>query len=293
MTLDVAVDLPDDQIVPESEPGGVPSGRSRRRLWKVLIGIGAVLVVLIVAGALWFFLGRSEAKPLSDDDAVTSFRASGGDSSDAAGRPAAGVYAATASGTESIGIPGFDENLGPNAPVTVTHGPDGCYIYRAGFNSHHWRSWTFCPTETATFSLTGLQSWTARQAPGLDIATTTTYTCDRPLDFLWQSAVASDARTGSCTGTTDLGDAVTADAASLVVLDVGAIDVGGESVDVIHVRTTDTFSQAQTGSEVDEWWLDATTGLPMRIVVDANLTGGGTDYTEKLDLQLSNLTPAT
>lgn len=86
---------------------------------------------------------------------------------------------------------------------------------------------------------------------------------------------------------------MTADAASLVVLDVGAIDVGGESVDVIHVRTTDTFSQAQTGSEVDEWWLDATTGLPMRIVVDANLTGGGTDYTEKLDLQLSNLTPAT
>ena len=201
--------------------------------------------------------------------------------------------AATASGRESIGLPGFDEDLGPNAPVTVTHGDDGCFTYRADYNSHHWRSWTFCPTATATFALTGLDSWTERDAPGLDIATLSTYECDEPLDFLWAGATIGETRVGACTGVSDIDGAITEDAGRIEVLDLGTMEVGGERVDVVHVRTTDTFSRAQTGSEVDEWWLDATTGLPLKIVVDATLKGGPSDYSETSTLQLSTLRPAT
>ena len=293
MAPHVAVEEGDDQLVLTPEPEGPRSRRPRRRLWKVLIGIGVVLLLLIVSAALWFFLGRDQARQLGDNEALTDFRASGGASSDSTGRPAAGVYAATASGNESIGLPGFDESLGPNAPVTVTQGRGGCYTYRADFNSHHWRSWTFCPTETATFSLTHLESWTARKAPGLDIATLTTYTCEHPLDFLWQGAAIGDTRTGTCTGTSDMDHSVTADAGSIKVLDAGNITVDAKRVDVIHLRTTDTFSRAQTGSEVDEWWLDASTALPVKIVVDASLKGGPSDYSETVNLELSTLTPAT
>jgi len=217
----------------------------------------------------------------------------GDPTSDTSGRPAAGVYPATAAGTESIGLPGFDEELGPNSPVTVTHGDGGCHTYRTDFNSHHWRSWTFCPTESAAFSLTQLESFTARKAPGLDIAALSTYTCESPLDFLWQGAAVGDTRTGACTGTSDIDDSVTADAGSIEVLELTSRTVGDETVDVIRLRTTDTFSGSQTGSEVNEWWIDAATGLPVRIVVDAKLSGGPSDYTETADLELTSLTPAT
>jgi hypothetical protein len=77
------------------------------------------------------------------------------------------------------------------------------------------------------------------------------------------------------------------------VLDVATTSVGGRTVDVVHVRSTETFSRAQTGSEVDEWWLDASTGLPVKVLIDARIQGGVSDYTESLTLELATLTPAT
>jgi len=286
-----AAGLADDQAAPATGPDAPRA--PRRRLWKVLIGIGVGLLVLVVLALLWFFLGRDKARPLGQEEALTIFRAGDGGSSDSAGRPPAGVYAATGTGTESVGLPGFDEPLGPDTPVTVTHGDGGCFTYRIDSNSHHWRSWTFCPTETATFSLAGMEGWTARKAPGLDIETLVTYTCERPPDFLWTGAATGDTRTGACTGTSDMDDSVTADAVGIEVLDVGTIPVGGRSVDVVHVRSSETFSRDQTGSEVDEWWLDATTGLPVKVLIDARIQGGVSDYTESLALELTTLTPAT
>ena len=65
----------------------------------------------------------------------------------------------------------------------------------------------------------------------------------------------------------------------------------------MHVRSTDTFGDAQTGTEVDEWWLDARTGLPVRLIIDANIQSdtpvGKADYIEKGQLELTTLTPTT
>lgn len=278
----------------EPEESETPDDRPRRRTPRVLFGAALALLVLVVVGGLWFFLGRDQAQELSDSDAVADFRAGGGESVEDDGRPVAGVYAATASGNESIGLPGFDESLGPSAPVTVTYDDSGCYTYRADFNSHHWRSWTFCPTDTATFSLQHLESWTARKAPALDIATLSTYTCDTPIDFLWPDMASGDSRTGACTGTTDSDDSVTDDDGELEVLDTEeTITIDGEDISAVHLRTSDTLSGAQTGSEHGEWWLDATTGLPLRVSVESALGGGLADYSEQFDLELSTLTPAT
>lgn len=253
----------------------------------------ALVVTVVVAAVAWFLLGRERPTELSDDQALSEFRATSGSAAAAGGegRPEAGVYSATASGRESIGLPGFDEELGPNAPVTVTQGADGCSTFRADFNSHHWRSWTFCRTATAAMSLTGLESWTARRAPGLDLETRSTYTCDEPLDVLWDDAATGQRRTGACTGTSDLDDSVTEDAASIEVLDPESIVVGGDAVDAVRVRITDTFSGDQTGSEVGEWWLHPDTGLPLRVDIDAELRGGAGDYRESFRLELSTLRP--
>src|SRR5437867_3265408 len=145
------IEATDDALVPTPATHGQAPRRAHRRLRRVIIGIAVVLVVLVGAAALWFVFGREKARQVSAKDALAQFRDNGGASTEAAGRPAAGVYTATAAGRESIGLPGFDESFGLNAPVVVTHGDGGCFTYRADFNSHHWRSWTYCPTATATF----------------------------------------------------------------------------------------------------------------------------------------------
>jgi len=175
----------------------------------------------------------------------------------------------------------------------VTHGEDGCFSYKADLNSHHWRSWTFCPSDTATYSLTTLESFTARKAPGLDIATLTTYECDQPLDIFWDRATVGQTRAGACTGTSDTDDGVTEDAGTVEVLEIGEVTVDGERVTAVRVRTSDRFSGAQSGTEVGEWWLDADTGLPLSVDIEASLTGGPSDYAETIRLALSTLTPAT
>lgn len=291
MATDVVDDLDGHPSDLEPAPAD-PGPPKRRRLAIVLAVVGATGGILLLA-ASWFVLSRDQPTELGTDQALDEFRAANASSGEADGRPAAGVYAATATGVESIGLPGFDEELGPNAPVTVTHGDAGCFTYRADFNSHHWRSWTFCPTATASFAMTTSDAWTARKAPGLDIATLATYDCKEPVGFLWSGAAVGDTRSGACTGVNDVDDAVTEDAATVEVLGTDTLTVGGDQVDVVHVRSTEIFSGDQTGREIDEWWLDASTGLPVRVVVDSQLTGGLSDYAETADLTLSTLRPST
>ncbi len=279
---------------PSEEQGPAsPDARPRHRLRRVLIGIAVLVVVLLAAGAAWFVFGREQAEQLTDDQALEEFRAASRGEVEALGRPAVGVYPATASGTESIGIPGFDEELGPNAPMTLTYSDDGCFTTRVDFNSHHWRSWNYCPSPTATFALVGIESWTQRKAPGLDLSTLSTYSCDQPLDVLWADPAAGETRTGSCTGVSDLDGAVTGDRATTEVLGTDTIEIDGRRVEVVNVRTTDEFSEAQTGTEVGTWWFDAATGLPVRFTVDASLSGGSGDYREDFEVELTSLTPAT
>lgn len=291
MAPNSTVDVVDDQLVVGEAPGPARPKRSRR-LWKVLIGIGVVLVLVIVAAVAWFFLGRDEARPVSDDQALEGFRGQGAGSAEAAGRPAAGVYSAVATGTESVDVPGLDEGLGPNAPVTVTHGDNGCFTYRVDFNSHYWRNWTMCPTSDATFAIGEMVSRTGRTLPGVTIESLATYTCDTALPLLWTDAAVGDQREGSCTGVVEDDEGVTADAGVIEVRDRTTMTIGGEEIDVVHVRSTETLSDAQTGSEVDEWWLDAETGLPVRIEF-AIQTKASRNYTVTGTLELTTLTPAT
>ncbi len=284
--LDGPPDAPSDPESPDADP------QPPRRRGRILAWVALGLVALVAIAVAVFFFGRDRAEELTQDDALAGFRDGAGASADTEGLPPAGVYAATASGTESIGLPGFDEPLGPSAPVTVTHDGD-CFVYRADFNSHHWRAWTFCPTDGATFALERLESWTARKAPALDIETLSTYECSTPLEFLWDGMSEGETRSGACTGTTDSDDSVTDDAGEVEVLGREVVSVDGADVDAIRVRLTDNLSGDQTGTEVGTWWLDEETGLPLRVSTEADLTGGLSDYSEQIDLQLDTLTPAT
>ena len=113
----------------------------------------------------------------------------------------------------------------------------------------------------------------------------------------WPTCSSPPAVPARCTGTSDTIDGVTADAVSLEVLEVGTVEVAGSQVAAVKVRTTDTFTDAQRGTEVDEWWVDATTGLPLHLAIDSKITSdtpvGTADYTEHGTLELTTLQPAT
>jgi len=274
-----------------------PAPRPRRRALRIVALIAAVLVVVLIAAVVWFFVGREQASEVDTNEALEAFRSeSNATASTSASRdvPAPGVYTATVTGEESIGLPGFDESYGPNSPVTVTHGDGGCFSYRVDFNSHHWRAWTFCPSPTATFALTQMDGWTARSAPGFDLSTYNTYACTEPADFWWDDPTTTDSpRTGTCVGTNDLDDGVTDDALRIEVVGSEPLTIGGARVNAIHLRSTESFSRDQTGQEVDDWWVDADTGLPVRLTIDSSLTGGSGDYREKADVTLTSVTPKT
>jgi hypothetical protein len=289
LTID---DAPGAEIPDPDDPTPTPRGR-RRLVWRVLIGLAVAVVVIVLAGVGWFFFGRDGATERSTDAALDDFRQSGAAGSEAEGRPAVGVYDAVASGSEDIGLPGLTESFGPGAPVTVTHGAGGCFTYRVDLNTNHWRSWTFCPEGEATFALTVADSSTVRDVPGLDVDSLTTYTCETPVPYLWPEAAVGDRREGSCTGVSDTIDGITGDAGMVEVLGFETMTVGGEEVDVVHLRSTDTFTDAQVGTEVDEWWIDVATGLPVKLVIDADLTSSAGDYVEKATLELTSLVPTT
>ena len=68
---------------------------------------------------------------------------------------------------------------------------------------------------------------------------------------------------------------------------------GGTEIEVVHLRSMDTFTDSQVGTEVDEWWIDVATGLPVKLVIDADLTSSVGDYIEKGTLELTSLEPVT
>jgi hypothetical protein len=271
--------------------------RPRRRVGRIVLIVGLVLLLVVggTAAVLWF--GRDEARERRDDEALDDFRQSGAVAGAAEGRPAAGVYTGTAEGQESIGLPGMDESLGPNAPVTITHGDAGCFTYRVDLNTHHWRTWSFCPEGDVAFALVGLETYSTRDVPGLDLSTRVTYTCETPVPYLWTDPEVGDRREGACTGVSDQLDGPTADAGVVEVLEVASVTVAGRQVDAVRVRSTDELSGAQTGTEVDEWWLDAATGLPLRLVIDSRASSdsplGSIDYVETASVELTSLEPRT
>jgi hypothetical protein len=294
MGPNMTVDVDGDHLVLDLAPEEPRKPRRRvRLLWKILIGLALVVALLLAAGAVWFFVGRDHARQVSDDQALENLRSGGGATTTAAaGGPDVGVYSATSTGTESVGIPGLDEDLGPNAPVTVTQGDGGCFTYRVDFNSHYWRNWMWCPTSEAMFAVTRMESRTGRTLPGVSVESLATYSCDVPVPFLWADAASGDRRDGSCTGVVKDSDGVTGDAAVVEVLGQSTMTVGGETVDVVHLRSTETLSNSQTGSEIDEWWIDANTGLPVKIMIEISAKGTR-QYTVTGGVDLTTLTPAT
>lgn len=82
---------------------------------------------------------------------------------------------------------------------------------------------------------------------------------------------------------------------SSTFIDIQTLTVGGTQVEALHGRGTSTVSGSVRGTQSEEMWLDARTGLALRRVstvdTEADSPLGAAHYHEEYEITLTSLTP--
>jgi hypothetical protein len=251
---------------------------TRRRL---LLAAAALVVAGGAAAAIWAFVLRDPDDPVSVEEAVAAFRASGGDANRVEGGPEPGVYVFRTSGQEQIdALVGSRHDYPATTTITATGG--GCGVLLA-WNALGGRSttWEIC-RDGDGWRLAGY-SETHRFFGQVEH---TEYRCTDASD--WLPAVGSPPSRDCTTGETD-------ETSRVEVLGRSEpLDVDGERVEATHVRVDLSLTGRTSGEgTIDAWLLD--TGLPARLVlVNDNRSSsaiGDVRYTERAELELTSHEP--
>lgn len=271
-------------------PGSAPAARRRRRRWPWAV---LALAVVVGSGAAVFVLGASRAHPVTMGQAERQF---GGRGQEVAGdRPSPGVYRYTGSGTEHLSLPPLSQAEGPTLPGTVTLEGADCWVLRIDYSSHHWQTWDYCRHGADTWEAGG-QSWQLWAVGPVDVTNTSDFTCAPRTMSLPGAATVGETWNGRCTGTNTSVKGKTLSAGPYRFEGLATLTVGGKPVRSAHFLRLRTDTGAQHGTERSEVWLDAATGLPLKlsqdIVVTTNTPFGTSTYTQSGVMTLASLVPA-
>ena len=243
------------------EPGGRPATPRRRRRWIIaLVGLAAVgaIVTFLV---LW---NRVTVQPVSMDTARRRAGLDTDSSTPAAPLvPAAGVYRYRGEGTEELDTPPKSQPQGPDIPGTVTHLDDRCWRLRVDYNTNHWQSWDYCSTGTGLTETAGAFFQRLDLGP-FTVDTSSSYTCDPPVDTIRATQEPGDQWRQACRGTSTASDGEVLSAGPYTFIGQERLDIGGRSVAALRYHRARTLSGGQNGTEDVSTWFDVTTGLPLQ-----------------------------
>ena len=265
--------------------------RHRRRLRRFVV-VGAVLVgiVAVGVGGFAYLWSRSDARPVSLDEARRRFLEDRVDGAGAAGpyTPAEGVYAYTGSGSEELSSPPKSQSEGPEMPGTVRHGVDGCWSFRLDYSSNHWREWRFC-ADASSLRARGTTVYQRWDFVVSAIDNTAVVRC-RPFAVVIAAGMQpGDRWTSTCRGENSAISGVSVTEGTHRFVGRETVQVGGVPVEAMHFRDDGVVSGAQTGTEQFDLWL-ADDGLVVkgrqRIVVDSDSPVGRITYTQEGEFAL-------
>ncbi len=249
----------------------------------------------MAAGALWAVLATNRAHQVSLDQAAQRLGGAGagiGVQGPADGRPDPGVYDYRGTGTEHLSLPSLSQQEGPTIPGTVTLAPGGCWVFRVDYSSHHWQTWRYCRHGGDTWEAGG-QTWQLWALGPLDVTNTSTFRCAPRTMSLPATAAPGQRWWGRCTGTNTTVSGSTLSAGPYRFVRVTTVMVGGHDVSAAEFERRRTDTGAQRGSERAEVWLDARTGLPVRLQqhlrVTTNTPFGTSTYTQDGVLTLASI----
>jgi len=287
-------------------------GRRHRHLARI---VAAVVGIALLAGTATFVVlwNRTSSEPVSMDEARTRAEADipstdqsvdavveadtpGADQSvDAVPlRPAAGIYLYRGEGTEHLDKPPVTQTQGPDMPGTVTHLADQCWRLRVDYSTNHWQSWDYCPAGS------GLKENAGAFFQRLDLVvakvdTSSTYTCDPPVDTIRETQQVGDTWMQECRGTSTGSDGDIISTGPYTFVGPERLDIGGTQVAALHYHRLRNLTGSQTGTEDVNVWLDAATGLLLRndrvITVHSDSLIGGVTYEENGSFELASMSP--
>ncbi len=263
--------------------------RWTRRRWPWILGTAVLLIGAVVLVGL---LTRNQAHQVSmpQAEAQAGLPPAG---SPASGRPAAGVYQYRGSGTEKLSLPPLTQGEGPTIPGTVSWQGSDCWTFRLDYSSHHWQTWRFCRHGSDLWEAGG-QSWQLWAVGPIDFTNLSTFTC-----AAGSMAYPGHGRVGEtwqsrCTGTNSSVKGQTVTAGPYEWMGTTAIEVSGVRTPVVHFHRSRVDTGAQSGTESADVWVDARTGLPVRLSQQLRVTTstlfGKSTYTQVGTLELASPT---
>jgi hypothetical protein len=239
-------------------------------------GIGVAGGVAVAGAAVWYLALRDVAQPARVREAVTSFSEHPG------GRTSTpvGVYVYATHGFEKIdALTGAAHRYPSRSSITVTG--DACGV-RMRWDVLRGRSttWSFCIGQ-AGWSLVSQDE----RHTFFGHTDTRSYAC--PRFVFWAGRVASSLYTCAAADATEHGEEAFVGRSLLAV--------GKARVATVHLRRTAVYRGATRGTASYDFWLDRSTGVPVRLVMVSRTTNdspvGAVHYEERVALRLTSLTP--
>jgi hypothetical protein len=275
----------------------VGSGAEGTRHWLrwTIAGVAAVFVVAIgVVASSYVF--RSHPGPKTINQALTQFRRTGASADGGASSsqlPAPGVYAMSGTGSEKISFPPNSQADGATMPVSVQLLGGGCFRWRVDYNQAYWQDEEMCHVGQ-DLVIRGFRNDQRWDFGNLKIDNTAQFTCDPPQGFPLTGPVGASG-TGRCSGGNTAEGGKTVITSREEIVGRGALRVGATTVEAVHLQEKDRSTGAQTGDQTTDWWIDAQTGLPVRVDrsyrLDSPSPVGTVTYTEEGHGQIEGMTP--
>jgi len=276
----------------------VRAGRRHHR-WRI---VAAVAIVVVLGGAGFVavrYVFRSHPGPMSLGSAVKAFR--GRESSTTVRNlrydpPAQGVYALNGQGTERISFPPNSQRDGAVMPASVRYLADGCWQWHVDYNVAHWEEYDFCPRGTQILLVANCnsQSW---DFGTLKINNLARIVCPPTTVVLPGDPQSGQALGWSCIGTNTATPGRTIEATHARMVGMDTMQIGGVAIPTIHELQQITVTGAQRGTDTENWWFAASSGLPVRmerhITLSSSSPLGTITYDEAGSWQMTSLQPRT
>ena len=254
----------------------------------LLVGTGILVLIGLAAAGVWFFILQSPGTQVSLRQAIRTYRQdqTSAKTDNEADLPASGVYRYRTTGGEHLSFGGVSRQFPASSEMIVTD-QHGCATMKWEPLVQHMEGLVVCPGPDGALKIASTSSY--EEIVG--IVTKSVVRCPAGTYLVPPNAKPGDHWRTTCHGTHD--EQVVF---SGRVVGKATVDVGRHRDQAIHTHLTLQFSGAESGTNPNDYWVTAGTGLILRqdeTVAVAQQAGplGSVHYTEQMGIALEAAAP--
>lgn len=275
----------------------IASPTRRHHRWWIALVVGIVVVLAVPGYVVLRYLTREHPGPKSVNSVIQNFHGSTSIATDSGQRylpPAPGVYEVKGEGTERISFPPNSQTDGSIMPASVQYLANGCWRWVLDYNVVHSEYYDFCP-RGGRLLLAGFgnsQSW---DFGVIKVTNAAHFICPPASVILNQKPKAAQMYKFSCIGTNSAAPGTTHASTTIRIVRTQTLRIGDRSFQAIEQHQQVTLSGGQKGTSSEDWWFQASSGLPLRmqrhITVASNSPIGTVTYDESGSWQMTSIQP--